>query len=70
MGLTYGLGGFDPTKPDCNVVEVTDDGQPDPTPAPIDPVEALKSDLTAAIKAAPNTIAGVKAAILGAVADQ
>lgn len=40
------------------------------TDAPADPIETLKADLTAAIKAAPNTIAGVKAAILGAVADQ
>lgn len=38
-----------------------------PDPTEIDPVLELKNDLTAAIKAAPNTIAGVKAAILGAV---
>ena len=56
------------TWPD-GTVTTEDDGDPDTAPSPTDPVEALKADLTAAIKAAPNTIAGVKAAILGAVAE-
>ena len=57
------------TWPD-GTVTAEDDGLPEPVDAAANPVEALKADLTAAIKAAPNTIAGVKAAILGAVADQ
>ena len=56
------------TYRDGVLVDVADDGQPD-LDAPTDPVEALKVDLAARIAAAPNTIAGVKAAILGAVAE-
>jgi len=36
---TYGLGGFDPTKPDNNIVEVIE--VPDEPAAPLDPVGSL-----------------------------
>ena len=37
--VTYGLGGYDPTKPNNNVVE--DYEVPDGPPTPLDPVGAL-----------------------------
>lgn len=36
---TYGIGGFDPTKPNNNIVE--EETIPDPPQAPLDPVGAL-----------------------------
>ena len=36
---TYGIGGFDPTKPNNNIVE--EQIIPDPPQAPLDPVGAL-----------------------------
>lgn len=30
----YGLGGFDPSQPNNNVIDTYDDGQPDPPQAP------------------------------------
>jgi len=38
--VIYGPGGYDPAKPDGNVVEVIDDGLADPEPTP-DPLVEL-----------------------------
>jgi hypothetical protein len=37
--ITYGIGGYDPTKPNKNVVNISE--YPDPPQTPLDPVGAL-----------------------------
>ena len=45
INVVYGLGGHDPSKPNNNIIEQYDDGQPDPNPSP--DVQALAEALSA-----------------------
>lgn len=44
--ITYGVGGFEPAKPDDNVVEEFE--VPDPPAEPVDPLDTLVDDLAKA----------------------
>jgi hypothetical protein len=44
----YGLGGHDPSKPNNNIVEVYDDGQPDPPTPDVDALAAALASLPTA----------------------
>jgi hypothetical protein len=43
--VVYGIGGHDPSKPNNNIIEQRDDGQPDPDQSP--DVQALAEALSA-----------------------
>jgi hypothetical protein len=43
--VVYGIGGHDPSKPNNNIIEQRDDGQPDLDPSP--DVQALAEALSA-----------------------
>lgn len=43
LNVTYGPGGYDPTKPDDNVVSVEDVPDPEPDPEPVDPGTVIAS---------------------------
>jgi hypothetical protein len=41
--ITYGIGGFDPTKPNNNIVEEYEVEVPDPEPTPEEQIAALQA---------------------------
>jgi hypothetical protein len=41
--VTYGIGGFDPTKPNNNIVEEYEVEVPDPEPTPEEEIAALQA---------------------------
>lgn len=60
---TYGEGGYDPTKPNNNIIEQYDDGVPEPTETitvPISAVEQLASDMA---DPSINSIAEIKSSL-------
>jgi hypothetical protein len=44
--ITYGLGGYDPTKPNNNIVEIIENDEPEIIPDPQTDAQALADALT------------------------